>query len=116
MDLEDLVERLQAEAAERNEGKRTSDYFSDAGTSTRYLDAETKLEVDVEKLTRKAEQEKSLVRLELLEKVQEERQQRKAIESRVKDLEEQIARVRMNLCFYLLSSNKVTFSVRVRSS
>ncbi|RPA95310.1 hypothetical protein L873DRAFT_1698399 [Choiromyces venosus 120613-1] len=94
MDLEDLVERLQAEAAERNgEGKRTSDYFSDAGSSTRYLDIETKVEVDVEKLTRKAEQEKSQVRVELLGKIQEERQRRKAMESRVKDLEEQVAKV-----------------------
>ncbi|KAG0135345.1 hypothetical protein HOY82DRAFT_147886 [Tuber indicum] len=93
MDLEDLVERLQAEAAERNgEGKRTSDYFSDAGSSTRYLDIETKVEVDVEKLTRKAEQEKSQVRVELLGKIQEERQRRKAMESRVRDLEEQVAR------------------------
>lgn len=96
MDLEDLVERLQAEAAERNgEEKRTSDYFSDAGSSTRYLDIETKVEVDVEKLTRKAEQEKSQVRVELLGKIQEERQQRKVMESRVKDLEEQVARVRI---------------------
>ncbi|CAZ80265.1 unnamed protein product [Tuber melanosporum] len=96
MDLEDLVERLQAEAAERNgEGKRTSDYFSDAGSSTRYLDIETKVEVDVEKLTRKAEQEKSQVQVELLGKIQEERQRRKAMESRVRDLEEQVARVRI---------------------
>lgn len=95
MELEDLVERLQAEAAERSgEGKRTSDYFSDAGTSTRYLDVETKLEVDVDKMTRKSEQQISQVRLQMVNKVQEERQRRRAIESHVKDLEEQFARVR----------------------
>lgn len=94
MELEDLIERLQAEAAERDGGgKRTSDYFSDAGTSTRYLDTETKLEVDVEKMQRKAEQDISQVRLEMLAKVQEERLRRKAIELHVKDLEEQSVRV-----------------------
>lgn len=104
MELEDLVDRLQAEAAERNgEGKRTSDYFSDAGTSTRYLDVETKLEVDVDKMTRKAEQEIAKVRLEMVNKIQEERQRRKAIESHVKDLEEQFARVRVSVqSFYIL--------------
>ncbi|RPB14943.1 hypothetical protein P167DRAFT_552212 [Morchella conica CCBAS932] len=93
MELEDLIERLQAEAAERNgESKRTSDYFSDAGTSTRYLDSETKQEVDVDKMQRKAEQDISRVRLEMLSSIQEERERRKAVEARVKEMEEQSAR------------------------
>ncbi|KAI5839786.1 hypothetical protein DFP73DRAFT_574919 [Morchella snyderi] len=93
MELEDLIERLQAEAAERNgESKRTSDYFSDAGTSTRYLDSETKQEVDVDKMQRKAEQDISRVRLELLSSIQEERERRKAVEARVREMEEQSAR------------------------
>lgn len=92
MELEDLIERLQTEAAERNgESKRTSDYFSDAGTSTRYLDSETKQEVDVEKMQRKAEQDISRVRLEMLSKIQEERERRKAVEARVKEIEEKSA-------------------------
>ncbi|KAF8534372.1 hypothetical protein BDD12DRAFT_756588 [Trichophaea hybrida] len=92
MDLEDLIERLQAEAAERGgNGRRTSDYFSDAGTPVRILDADNK-DPDVEKLVRKVEQQKAQLRLDMLGKVQEERDKRRAVELQVKELEEIVAK------------------------
>lgn len=92
MDLEDLVERLQAEATERGiSGRRTSDYFSDAGTPSRISDTDLK-DVDVEKLVRKAQQEKAQLRLDMLAKVQEERDKRKAVELHVRELEDIVAK------------------------
>lgn len=93
MDLEDLIERLQAEAAERgSNGRRTSDYFSDAGTPVRILDADNR-DPEVEKVVRKAEQEKAQLRLDMLGKVQEERERRRAAESHARELEELVAKV-----------------------
>lgn len=94
MDLEDLVDRLQAEAQERGgSGRRTSDYFSDAGTPVRILDLETKPEIDTDKVVRKAEQDMAQLRLDMLVKVQEERDKRRVLESHVKDLEDQAVKV-----------------------
>lgn len=96
MDLEDLVERLQSEAAERNSeggGRRTSDYFSDAGTPVRLLDLDVKPDYDIEKMMRKAEQEKAQLRLEMFGKVQDERERRKVLEAHARDLEDKIAQV-----------------------
>ncbi|KAI9801027.1 MAG: hypothetical protein M1825_003561 [Sarcosagium campestre] len=97
MDLEDLVERLQSEANNPTTGqnRRTSDYFSDSGTSSvRYPlgDAETK-EVELEKSQRKIEQEKAQLRLDLAQKVQDERLRRKALEEHVEKLERQVQKV-----------------------
>lgn len=95
MDLEDLVERLQEEAAAvGSRERRTSDYFSDAGTPVRSLDGDSKETVDLEKWQRKAEQEKAQIRLEMLAKVSDERQRRKAIEKHARELEQKVARVR----------------------
>ncbi|KAI5800128.1 hypothetical protein EDC01DRAFT_612749 [Geopyxis carbonaria] len=92
MDLEDLIDRLQSEAAERGgTGRRTSDYFSDAGTPARVLDPSTGQEIDPEKLVRRAEQEKAQLRLEMLGKIQAEREKRRVIEVHVKELEEQLS-------------------------
>ena len=94
MDLEDLVERLQTEAAERGStGRRTSDYFSDAGTPVRSLDGDMK-DPEAERLVRNAQQEKAQLRLDMLGKVQEERERRRAAELQVKELEELVAKVR----------------------
>jgi phytoene dehydrogenase-like protein len=94
MDLEDLIERLQAEAEERgSNGRRTSDYFSDAGTPSRILETNTNKDLEAEKMVRKVEQEKAQLRLDLLEKVQEEREKRRAAENQVKELEEVVAKV-----------------------
>ena len=96
MDLEDLVERLQSEASRASgPNKRTSDYFSDAGTSSlKHSLADSEMnEVELEKLQRKAEQEKAQLRLRLTQKVQDERLQRKALESQVRRLEERAQKV-----------------------
>jgi cell division septum initiation protein DivIVA len=94
MDLEDLVDRLQAEAANyQTAGKRTSDYYSDSGYgSMRFGDGDSKTE-ELERLQRKTEQERAQVRLELTDKVQEERSKRKALEVQIRDLEEKAAQV-----------------------
>ncbi|KAI9804360.1 MAG: hypothetical protein M1833_007167 [Piccolia ochrophora] len=97
MDLEDLVDRMQSEAINPSTGpnRRTSDYFSDSGTSSvRYPlgDAEAK-EIELEKSQRKTEQEKAQLRLDLAQRVQEERLRRKALEEIVHKLEEQVQNV-----------------------
>lgn len=93
MDLEDLVERLQAEAQNSGGGKRTSDYFSDSGTSSiRYGDPESKAE-ELERAIRKTEQEKALMRIELSGKVQDEKLRRKQLESQILSLEEKASQV-----------------------
>lgn len=94
MDLEDLVERLQGEAANsQSPGKRTSDYYSDSGISSiRYGENDSKTE-ELEMLQRKTEQEKAKIRLELTDKLQEERGQRKILEAQIQDLEEKASKV-----------------------
>lgn len=94
MELEDLVDRLQSEAATQGQGRRTSDYFSDSGTSSvRYgSDADTKTE-ELERLQRQTEREKATIRLELTDKVQEERSRRKVLESQIRSLEQKASQV-----------------------
>ena len=93
MELEDQVERLQIEgpgALERD--KRTSDYYSDSGTSSvREPDASASIEAD--KLKRRSEQEKAQWRLDLSQKLQEERGRRKALEDHIRSLEGHIQNV-----------------------
>ncbi|KAJ5158726.1 uncharacterized protein N7500_008377 [Penicillium coprophilum] len=92
MDLEDLVERLQSEGPDVN--RRTSDYFSDSGTSSvRYASDAGKSE-DIEKIRRAAEQERAQLKVELSQKLQEERFQRMASESHVQILESQVQQLR----------------------
>lgn len=98
MDLEDLVERLQAEAANPpnpNHNRRTSDYYSDSGTSSiRYPggDVESK-EQELEKMQRKTEQEKAQLRVDLTQKVQDERSRRMVLESQISTLEQRVQQV-----------------------
>ncbi|KAH6719320.1 hypothetical protein DL95DRAFT_454586 [Leptodontidium sp. 2 PMI_412] len=95
MDLEDLVERLQSDALNPSSspGKRTSDYFSDSGTSSvRYGEPDSKQD-EMDRLLRKAEQEKAQMRLELTNKVQDERTRRKHLESQIRNLEEKASQV-----------------------
>jgi hypothetical protein len=95
MDLEDLVERLQSEAQNptSNAQKRTSDYFSDSGTSSvRYGESDSKQD-ELDRLLRKTEQEKGQMRLELTNKIQDERLRRKQLESQVRNLEEKASQV-----------------------
>ncbi|KAJ6190587.1 hypothetical protein N7519_000608 [Penicillium mononematosum] len=92
MELEDLVERLQLEGPDVN--RRTSDYFSDSGTSSvRYASDPGKNE-DIEKIRRAAEQERAQLKVELSQKLQEERSQRLASESHVQILESQVQQLR----------------------
>ncbi|CAG8084187.1 unnamed protein product [Penicillium salamii] len=92
MDLEDLVERLQSEGPDAN--RRTSDYFSDSGTSSvRYASDAGKNE-DIEKLRRAGEQERAQLKVELSQKLQEERSKRVASESHVQILESQVQQLR----------------------
>jgi hypothetical protein len=92
MELEDLVERLQSEGPDAN--RRTSDYFSDSGTSSsiRYA-LDSGHPEDVEKIRRQHEQERAQLKVELAQKLQEERSHRTASESHVQLLESQVQQV-----------------------
>ncbi|TVY50076.1 hypothetical protein LOCC1_G000086 [Lachnellula occidentalis] len=94
MDLEDLVDRLQAEAQNPSgSAKRTSDYFSDSGTSSvKYGESDPRQE-ELDRMIRKTEQEKAQMRLELTDKVQDERSRRKQLESQIRLLEEKASQV-----------------------
>ena len=97
MDLEDLVERLQAEGQSTSiPNKRTSDYFSDSGTSSvRYGDYDARQD-ELDRMQRKTEQEKAQMRLELTNKVQDERGRRKQLESQIRLLEEKASHVNLD--------------------
>lgn len=96
MDLEDLVDRLQLEAQNSgtNSSKRTSDYFSDSGTSVipRYGEPDPKQD-ELDRIQRKTEQEKASIKLELTDKLQDERAIRKQLEIQIRSLEERAAQV-----------------------
>ncbi len=97
LELEDLVDRLQAEATQGPDlGRRTSDYFSDSGTSSvRYPASDNgggKME-DLAKMKRLSEQEKARFKLDLSQKLQDERARRKAVELHVQHLAEQLHHV-----------------------
>lgn len=97
LELEDLVDRLQLEAQQGPElSRRTSDYFSDSGTSSvRYPFSEadgTKTE-DVAKLKRISEQEKAQLRLNMSQKLQNERASRKVLELHIQQLGQQVQNV-----------------------
>ncbi|KAG0155303.1 hypothetical protein PDIDSM_878 [Penicillium digitatum] len=92
IDLEDLVERLQSEGPDVN--RRTSDYFSDSGTSSiRYASDPGKSE-EIEKIRRAAAQERAQLKVDLSQKLQDERSQRLASESHVQILESQVQQLR----------------------
>ena len=96
MELEDEVEQLKLENPSTLEpSKRTSDYFSDSGTSSiRYPMSESGNKADdVQKIKRRSEQEVAQLKLDVSQKLQEERLRRKAMESHIKSLEEQIESV-----------------------
>ncbi len=96
MELEDMVDRLQMEAAQGSDtNRRTSDYFSDSGTSSvRYPLSELggKSE-DLEKLKRALEQDKAQFKVDFSQKLQIERARRKVLEAHIQRLEEQAQHV-----------------------
>ncbi|KAL4809588.1 hypothetical protein BDV18DRAFT_132405 [Aspergillus unguis] len=95
MELEDLVERLQSELPSDAPNRRTSDYFSDSGTSSiRYAYESGGRIEDIEKYKRAAEQERAQLRVEIGQKLQEERTRRTASESHVQILEAQVSQLR----------------------
>ena len=100
MELEDLVDRLQLEASQGPDlNRRTSDYFSDSGTSsTRYpmSDYGGSKSEDVAKQKRTSEQEKAQFKVDLYQKLQDERGRRKALEAHVQQMSEQMQHVRLN--------------------
>ncbi|KAL2756862.1 hypothetical protein ACRALDRAFT_1075655 [Sodiomyces alcalophilus JCM 7366] len=109
MDLEDLVDKLQAEASNpQAPNKRTSDYFSDSGaSSTKFSDFDANKE-EVERIQRRAEQEKASIRLELTNKVQHERDKRKDLDRQIRELSERASQVDMD------QLNNVDVNGRVR--
>ncbi|KFX90049.1 hypothetical protein V490_06674 [Pseudogymnoascus sp. VKM F-3557] len=94
MELEDLVERLQSEVDNpRGPNKRTSDYFSDSGTSSvKYGETDSRTE-EIERMQRKTDREKAQIRLDCQEKVQEERTRRSGLEKKIRRLEEKVSHV-----------------------
>ena len=95
MELEDELERLKLEMPSiptSEAGRRSSDYFSDSGaSSTKYpiSDAEARIE-HVERLRRKAEQEKAQVMADNAQRLQTEMTKRRELEQLVQSLEEQL--------------------------
>ncbi|KAJ6790369.1 hypothetical protein PWT90_04207 [Aphanocladium album] len=94
IDLEDLVDRLQEQANNaQTGGKRTSDYFSDSGYSSAKLSDYEQSREEIEKIQRRSEQEKASIRLELTNKLQDERQKIKSLDQQVKELAERASRI-----------------------
>jgi chromosome segregation ATPase len=95
MDLEDMVDRLQAEkdnpAATGN--KRTSDYFSDSGYSSAKFSEYDQSREEIEKIQRRSEQEKAQLRLELTSKLQDERLRRQNMDEQIRDLSTKASQV-----------------------
>ncbi|CAD0107308.1 unnamed protein product, partial [Aureobasidium uvarum] len=94
MELEDEIDRFRSEmpAGTSELGRRTSDYFSDSGTSSlRYplVDSEAKID-ELERLKRKAEQEKAQMQVDYAQKLSDELKLRKSLETQIQQLEEQL--------------------------
>ncbi|KAI0196137.1 hypothetical protein EV127DRAFT_418443 [Xylaria flabelliformis] len=98
MDLEDMVDRLQAEKenAAATGNKRTSDYFSDSGYSSAKFSEYDQSREEVEKIQRRSEQEKAQLRLELTTKLQDERLRRQQMDEQIRDLSIKASQVDLN--------------------
>jgi chromosome segregation ATPase len=87
MDLEDLVDRLQEQVNNpQAPGKRTSDYFSDSGYSSAKFSDYDHAKEEISQIQRRAEQEKAQLRLELTNKLQDERSKRRALDQQIQEL------------------------------
>jgi hypothetical protein len=94
MELEDEVERWKMESSTMasDVNRRTSDYYSDSGASSvRYPvgDSEGKLE-EVERLRRKAEQDRAQLKVSMSERLSDELRRRRDLEEQVQNLEEKV--------------------------
>ncbi|KAI1819850.1 hypothetical protein F4861DRAFT_525386 [Xylaria intraflava] len=109
LDLEDLVDRLQAEkdntAATGN--KRTSDYYSDSGYSSAKFSEYDQSREEVEKIQRRSEQEKAQLRLELTTKLQDERLRRQKMDEQIKDLSTKASQIDIATISGADASNRV---------
>lgn len=96
MDLEDLVERLQTEGPSFNrEIDRTSDYFSDSGTSSiRPSTSEGNAKEELQRIKRESEQLRAQLKVEMSQKWQNERSSRQALESHIQILEQKLSQSR----------------------
>lgn len=96
MDLEDLVERLQIEGSNMNrEFDRTSDYFSDSGTSSiRPSTGEENPKEEIQRIKRESEQMRAQLKVEMSQKWQSERSSRQALESHIQILEQTLSKSR----------------------
>ncbi|KAL2200004.1 hypothetical protein P885DRAFT_30468 [Corynascus similis CBS 632.67] len=87
MDLEDLVDRLQEQINNpQAPGKRTSDYFSDSGYSSAKFSDYDQAKEEISQVQRRAEQEKAQLRLELTNKLQDERSKRRLLDQQIQEL------------------------------
>lgn len=94
IDLEDLVDRLQEQINNpQGPGKRSSDYYSDSGYSSAKMSEAEPSREEIEKIQRRSEQEKASIRLELTNKLQDERGRRKALDHQIKELAEKASQV-----------------------
>ncbi|KAG6067963.1 hypothetical protein E4U33_005164 [Claviceps sp. LM78 group G4] len=94
MDLEDLVDRLQEQVNNpQASNKRSSDYFSDSGYSSAKLSDYDHSREEIEKIQRKSEQQKASLRLELTNKLQDERSRRKVLDQQIKELAEKASQM-----------------------
>ncbi|KAI5865179.1 hypothetical protein GGS23DRAFT_558070 [Durotheca rogersii] len=95
IDLEDLVDRLQAEKDNptSSANKRTSDYFSDSGNSTTKLSDYDQSREEIERIQRRSEQEKAQIRLELTSKLQDERTRRQQLDEQIRELSERASQI-----------------------
>lgn len=113
MELEDELERLKLEMPTMptsEAGRRSSDYFSDSGASSTKFpvsDVEAKIE-HVERLRRKAEQEKAQVITDSAQRLQTEMTKRRELEQLVQSLEEQMQKNSRNEDETLVLREKVT--------
>ncbi|KAH3918106.1 hypothetical protein HBI56_145060 [Parastagonospora nodorum] len=94
MELEDEVDRWKAESGPAGyDNRRTSDYYSDSGTSSVRFpigDPESKLE-ELDTQRRKAEQERASLKVRMAERLQEELRRRRDLEEQVQQLEDQVS-------------------------
>ncbi|KAK4132262.1 hypothetical protein BT67DRAFT_463693 [Trichocladium antarcticum] len=94
LDLDDLVERLQEQInSPQAPGKRTSDYFSDSGYSSAKFNEFDNAKEEISQIQRRAEQEKAQIRLELTNKLSDERSRRRRLDQQIQELSKRASQV-----------------------
>ncbi|KAI1379590.1 hypothetical protein F4677DRAFT_337366 [Hypoxylon crocopeplum] len=109
MDLEDLVDRLQAERDNPTTtgNKRTSDYFSDSGYSSAKLSEYDQSREEIDKIQRRSEQEKAQITLELTNKLQDERSRRQQLDEQIKELSDRASQIDLSKVNSIDTSGRV---------